>query len=243
MAGEKEPEATGDGTPIPPEGERSPLQERRRRLVRLVGPSLAAVLAVWLMVMLLGILDQPEDDESGALPTPSGGQTSGERDRETGSATPSGSPLSSPLPMTTDGTATNGTQPAEDGTEPNGGAAFGAPSGVPSPLITALSGAADKSGIRAVSRPLPVYVLNQTTRRELAAEVAEDIESAGWSIAKVSWWRGVVPSTTVYYPPGHEEAARALSAAFPAIGRVRPRVAPMPDDALTVILCKEYPET
>ena len=85
-------------------------------------------------------------------------------------------------------------------------------------------------------------MLNQTTRTGLAAEVAEDIEAAGWNVTKVSWWRGRVPSTTVYYPPGYEGAAQALSDAFPAIDRIRPRVAPMPDDALTVILCKEYPE-
>jgi hypothetical protein len=241
MVGENEPEATGDRPPSPAEGESSaPPQERygRRNLLRIVGPSLAAVLAVWLMVTFLGFLDRRDDDESAALPSPSGGQESGQRDRETGSANPSAAPLSSPLPTTADGTATNGTEPAEDGTGSNAGA----PSGVSTPLVPALSGAAN-SDIGAVPRPLPVYVLNQTTRDGLAAEVAEDIESAGWSVSKVSWWRGVVPSTTVYYPPGYEEAAQALSAAFPAIGRVRPRVAPMPDDALTVILCKEYPET
>jgi LytR cell envelope-related transcriptional attenuator len=228
MVGENEPEATGDRTPSP--------AERRRRLLRIVGPSLAAVLAVWLMVTFLGFLDR-RDDESAALPSASGGPASGQRDRETDSATPAATPLSSPLPTTAAGTATNGTESSEDGVESLRG-----PSGVSTPLVPALSGV-DDSDIGAVPRPLPVYVLNQTTRDGLAAEVAEDIESAGWSVSKVSWWRGVVPSTTVYYPSGYEEAAQALSAAFPAIGRIRPRVEPMPDDALTVILCKEYPET
>jgi hypothetical protein len=208
--------------------ENEPQQRSRRQvLLRIVGPSLAAVLAVWLMVTLLGVLNRPDDDATAAQSTPSGGRATGEPDRETESATPTASRLSSPA----------STPSSAPGTE----ADFS--SGAPSvPLIPRPSEAADSAAIEAVPRPLPVYVLNQTTRRDLAAAVAEDIESAGWSIAKVSWWRGVVPSTTVYYPPGYESAAEALSAAFPAMDRVRPAVDPMPDDALTVILCKEYPE-
>ena len=99
MVGENEPEATGDRPPSPAERESSPQPQEhygRRNLLRIVGPSLAAILAVWLMVTLLGFLDRRDDDESAALPSPSGAQESGQRDRETGSANPSAPPLSSP---------------------------------------------------------------------------------------------------------------------------------------------------
>jgi LytR cell envelope-related transcriptional attenuator len=210
----------GEGSPSPHE------RNRRHALRRVIGPSLAAVLAVWLMVTVLGLLNRPGDDESAALSTASGWVT-GERDLGTRSADPSTSRLAPPVPTRSDAPG------AHDGSR---GAST-------APLVPALPKGADAAAVEAVPRPLPVYVLNQTTRRGLADVVAEDIESAGWSIAKVSWWRGIVPSTTVYYPPGYESAAQALSASFPAIDRVRPAVDPMPDDALTVILCKEYPET
>jgi LytR cell envelope-related transcriptional attenuator len=206
--------------------------KRRNALLRIAGPSLAAVLAVWLMATLLGALNRPDDDETSALSKPSGGAVTAERNREA-SASPSQSRLVSP--------ASSPSAPSVllDAADAEADASSGAPL---VPLLPALPDADDPAAVAPAPHPLPVYVLNQTTRPDLAAEVAEDIAAAGWSIAKVSWWRGVVPSTTVYYPPGYESAAQALSAAFPAIDRVRPAVDPMPDDALTVILCKEYPE-
>jgi hypothetical protein len=204
-------------------------EDRRRAVLLLVLPSVLALIAVLALIgAFLGLFGEPVDEE--LTSQPSSAPTAAVDADSSASASPSaGTPsptpprlLITPSPYVPDEEAWSGSS-SDDGSDSGAG-----------------SGSAKEAG--SGTRPLPVYVLNQTTRQGLAAAVAEDIESAGWSVTKVSWWRGRVPSTTVYYPAGYESAAEALSAAFPGIDRVRPRVAPMPDDALTVILCKEYPE-
>ncbi|MFL6286886.1 MAG: LytR C-terminal domain-containing protein [Actinomycetes bacterium] len=85
---------------------------------------------------------------------------------------------------------------------------------------------------------LPVYVFNQTTVPGLAAETAAQFEADGWNIVGVDNWVGTVPEDTVYFYPGDRAAADRLSQAFPAVGRVWPASAPMPQGALTVILAE-----
>ena len=204
-------------------------EDRRRAVLLLVLPSVLALIAVLALIgAFLGLFGEPVDEELTSQPS-SAPTAAADADSSASASPAAGTPsptpprlLITPSPYVPDDEAWSGSS-SDDGSD---------------------SGAGSRSAKEAGSgtRPLPVYVLNQTTRQGLAAAVAEDIESAGWSVTKVSWWRGRVPSTTVYYPAGYESAAEALSAAFPGIDRVRPRVAPMPDDALTVILCKEYPE-
>jgi hypothetical protein len=207
-------------------------EDRRRAVLLLVLPSVLALIAVLALIgALLGLFGEPVDEELTAQPSAAPTASANADEDTAASASPSASVpslLITPSPYVPAEEAWSGSSSDE-----GAGSGSGSSSG---------SGSGSGKEIGTGNRPLPVYVLNQTTRDGLAAAVAEDIESAGWSVTKVSWWRGVVPSTTVYYPPGYESAAEALSAAFSAIDRVRPRVAPMPDDALTVILCKEYPE-
>jgi hypothetical protein len=93
------------------------------------------------------------------------------------------------------------------------------------------------------SRDVPdigVAVLNQSSRRGLATEVAGDLRAAGWRIVDVGNWQGSVPETTVYYPRGFSAAADALAADLAGVDRTRPRQSNMPMGVLTVILHDSY---
>lgn len=102
---------------------------------------------------------------------------------------------------------------------------------------SAREAAADRPAERA-----PVVVFNQTVRRGLAADFRDALVAAGWEVAATDDWRGTVPATTIYYPPGMQDAARALMSQFPAVERIRPAFPGIPTSQLTVILCKEFPE-
>ncbi|GAA0614658.1 hypothetical protein GCM10009547_15630 [Sporichthya brevicatena] len=88
---------------------------------------------------------------------------------------------------------------------------------------------------------VPVVVFNQTTVRGLAQTFADELTAGGWTVAGVDDWRGNVPATTVYFPPGLRPAAKALMAQFPQIGRIRPAFAGISTTQLTVILSKDFP--
>lgn len=88
---------------------------------------------------------------------------------------------------------------------------------------------------------LEVVVLNQTTRAGLAREVADRLRGQGWTVPAVGNFRGVVPSTTVYYPDGAEADALAVAEDLPAEPRVRPRFGNLSTTRLTVVVTDSYP--
>ena len=88
---------------------------------------------------------------------------------------------------------------------------------------------------------MQVVVLNQTSRRGLASTVAEQLRSAGWPVPAVGNFRGIVPSTTVYYPPGGEAGALAVAADLPVEPRVRPSFGNLSETRLTVVVTDSYP--
>lgn len=96
------------------------------------------------------------------------------------------------------------------------------------------------SATPSVARP-SVVVLNQTVVTGLAAKVRDRLEAGGWTVTGIDDFRGNVPATTVYYPPGLQAAARALMAQFPEIGRIRPAFPGISTTQLTVILGKDFP--
>ncbi len=93
----------------------------------------------------------------------------------------------------------------------------------------------------APAKDMQVVVLNQTTRRGLASTVAEQLRSAGWQVPAVGNFRGIVPSTTVYYPPGGESGALAVAADLPVEPRVRPSFGNLSETRLTVVVTDSYP--
>ncbi len=81
----------------------------------------------------------------------------------------------------------------------------------------------------------PAVVLNETSQTGLAGRVAAQLRAKGWTVTGIGNWRGNVSATTVYYPPGMAAAARSLAYDL-GIGRIRPQVAGMLTDRLTVVL-------
>jgi len=69
----------------------------------------------------------------------------------------------------------------------------------------------------------PIRVYNNSTITGLAAQAADDFGRAGWQVDEVANFRGLIPTSTVYYRPGTDEeaAARALANRFNL--RVEPR--------------------
>ncbi len=88
---------------------------------------------------------------------------------------------------------------------------------------------------------VPVVVLNQTGISGLAAQFQKELEAGGWTVAGIDDFRGNVPATTVYFPPGMRPAAKALMEQFPQIGRIRPAFSGISPTQLTVILGKDFP--
>lgn len=86
-----------------------------------------------------------------------------------------------------------------------------------------------------------VVLFNQTFDQYKANGLRDALNAGGWKVTAVDRWNGAVQATTVYYPVGMELEARALMAAFPSIGRIKPAFAGIPSDKLTVIICKDLP--
>jgi hypothetical protein len=104
-------------------------------------------------------------------------------------------------------------------------------SAAPTPATPAPAAAADT----------PVVVLNQTARAGLASRVAQRLRDRGWTVSGTGNFRGSVPATTVYYPPGAEAAAQALAQTLPTGPRVRPRFGNLSTTRLTVVVTDDYP--
>lgn len=84
-----------------------------------------------------------------------------------------------------------------------------------------------------------VEVYNNSAVRGLAGATAADAQALGWDVVGSDNWVGMIPASTVYYPPRLERAARLLGKDL-KIARLRPAVEPMRFDRLTVILTADY---
>lgn len=139
-------------------------------------------------------------------------------------------------------------EPAVD-TRPDAEAAEATPTAValeptPTPTPTVPSESTGPSdGAAPAHDAIEVVVLNETKRTGIAAEFRDLLEAGGWTVKRVGDFRGNVPLSTVYYPPGFKTEAEALAAQFPQVDRVRPAFPGAPKKRLTVILCKDYPST
>ncbi|WP_123788242.1 LytR C-terminal domain-containing protein [Phytoactinopolyspora halophila] len=88
----------------------------------------------------------------------------------------------------------------------------------------------------------PVGIANQTTIDGLELVAQDRLEDGGWEVAATGYYSGEIPETTVFFPPGYEEYAQALSEQFPEIGRVQPTIEGVNPDRLVVILVDDYLE-
>ncbi len=94
---------------------------------------------------------------------------------------------------------------------------------------------------RSTLRDVQVVVLNQTSRAGLASRVADTLRADGWTVAAVGNFHGIVPATTVYYPPGEELAAQTAAEDLQATPRIRPRFGNLSTSRLTVVVTDSYP--
>jgi len=181
-------------------------------------PSVLAVAAVAALITALAVWQGEEPDQPGAVASTS---TSTREDPTTSPAAGTSTPAEPTDPEPTDPEPTEA-EPTEAETTAAGT--------TPTEAATA----------EAVSE-LGVVVLNQTTRGQLADTVADRLRDAGWRVPFTGNFRGVVPSTTVYYPDGARADALAVAADLPTEPRVRPRFGNLSPTRLTVVVTSSYP--
>lgn len=137
--------------------------------------------------------------------------------------------------------------PGEDPVPLHGATPSPTEAATPTPTVTATATPTATPGATRAATPstgrVPVVVLNQTPIRGAAATFREVLRAGGWQVPAIGDFRGNVPATTVYYPPGLEAAARALMAQFAPVGRIRPAFAGISTTRLTVILGKDFPRS
>lgn len=118
---------------------------------------------------------------------------------------------------------------------------IGTPAPVPSeePIAPYTPESEPDTSVSTVKAPLRVY--NNSRIQGLAERAADDFRSAGWQVESVgNYNRGVIPTSTVYYQPGNEAAARALADEFGM--RANPGFDGLQfgGDGLVVIVTREY---
>lgn len=84
-----------------------------------------------------------------------------------------------------------------------------------------------------------VSVFNNSSQRGLGARTSGKVKDAGWKVVGTDNWYGTIPQPTVYYPASMQAAAKLLAKDV-GIDRVKPMVAPMRADRLTLIVTADY---
>lgn len=105
--------------------------------------------------------------------------------------------------------------------------------GTPTPAPTRAARPAVKRG------QVYVEVYNNSNITGLAGKTGTRAQNVGWNVVGTDNWYGTVDSSTVYYGP-RLKAAGALLARDLGVAKVKPAVAPMRPDRLTVILTDDY---
>ena len=86
-----------------------------------------------------------------------------------------------------------------------------------------------------------VEVFNNSGIKGLAAGTAAKATDVGWAVVGEDNWYGVVPTTTVYFPPRLKAAGKQLALDL-GIKRTAPAVGVMKRDRLTIILTTDAPQ-
>jgi hypothetical protein len=85
-----------------------------------------------------------------------------------------------------------------------------------------------------------VEVFNSSGIKGLAASTGQKATTVGWTVVGEDNWYGVVPTTTVYFPPRLRAAGKQLALDL-GIKRTAPAVGEMKRDRLTIILTTDAP--
>lgn len=86
-----------------------------------------------------------------------------------------------------------------------------------------------------VARTSAVAVLNNTGIVGAAKAFSVKVQAAGWTLGGIGNWTGSIDGNTIYYPTELQAQAELLGQDV-GIDRIRPSVAPMRMDRLTIIL-------
>ncbi len=81
-------------------------------------------------------------------------------------------------------------------------------------------------------------MLNNSQIGDLGTTEAARLRAGGWQVVRVGGLTGRIRATTVYYPPGLEQPARALAAQF-GLPRVLPRLPDLPAAGLVVVVTRD----
>jgi hypothetical protein len=118
-----------------------------------------------------------------------------------------------------------------------------APSAEPTPGATPTPGTAPEPKPKPQVKRGEVYVevFNNSGIRGLAASTAAKATGVGWAVVGEDNWYGVIPTTTVYFPPRLKAAGKQLALDL-GIKRTAPAVGVMKRDRLTIILTTDAPQ-
>ena len=87
--------------------------------------------------------------------------------------------------------------------------------------------------------PVYVEVYNNAGISGLAGRTAGKARGAGWQVVGSDNWYGTIPASTVYFPERLRAEAKLLGRDL-GVSRLKPAIAPMRLDRLTVILTGDY---
>ena len=132
----------------------------------------------------------------------------------------------------------------QEPTRPAAAPAVTTPAATPTPTSTSTAPEP------AVTKPKPkkqpvrrggtyVEVYNNSGISGLAGSTAARAQGAGWEVVGSDNWYGTIPASTVYYPARLHAQAKLLGKDL-GISRLKPSIAPMRGDRLTVILTRDY---
>lgn len=123
-------------------------------------------------------------------------------------------------------------RPTNSATAPANGDGTEAPEVVVTPTVTATA--------KPVRRGQTyVVVFNNSNIKGLAGKTATRAQGAGWNVVGSDNWYGTIDASTIYFGPQLKAAARLLAKDL-GITSIKPAVAPMRADRLTVILTADY---
>lgn len=111
----------------------------------------------------------------------------------------------------------------------------------PSPTPTPTKTPKPKPKPQVVRGEVYVEVFNNSGIKGLAATTAATATQVGWAVVGEDNWYGVVPTTTVYFPPRLKAAGKQLALDL-GIKRTAPAVGVMKRDRLTIILTTDAPQ-
>jgi hypothetical protein len=114
------------------------------------------------------------------------------------------------------------------------------PTAEPTPTPTATKTPKPKPKPRLERGEVYVEVYNNSGIRGLAAETAAKATGVGWAVVGEDNWQGLIPTSTVYFPPRLEAAGKQLALDL-GIKRTAPAVGVMKRDRLTIILTADAP--